>query len=69
MQYLLTKEEYDEMIPKNEHIKIRNSLLDTIEKANDKILEMTHFKCDKSKCSMCPIGLYGSNTCISIDKF
>lgn len=29
MQYLLTQEEYDKMITKEQHIKIRNNLLGT----------------------------------------
>lgn len=70
MQYLLTQEEYDKMITKEQHIKIRNNLLDGLAKANKRILEITGFTCNPVNCSIYPIGLQsGCGTCLSLDKF
>lgn len=68
MQYILSKEEYDSLIPKQEYIDIRNHLIDDIERLNKKVLELCGPKCTLTStndffCDNCPIGMFGTKTC------
>ena len=72
MKYLLTQEEMDNLIPLQKHQEIRNSLLDTIDRANEFIMKKMDYYCTAPKpgepvlyyCDNCPIGILGSNSCI-----
>lgn len=64
MQYILTEEEYNNLIPKNEV----DELIKKLDKANKRILEMTTSgKClleAGSYCDYCPINVLKLDTCI-----
>lgn len=70
MQYILTEEEYKSLVPKMELDKLRELFLDSVEKLNKKVLELSNFQCTVeyprlcSYCDNCPIGGFGTNTCI-----
>ena len=67
MQYLLTKEEYDNLVPKAKYYDER----DKVEELNAKVLELSEFVCIKEKprlcayCDKCPI----VDTCTEIKQF
>lgn len=73
MQYILSEEEYKQMMPLSEHQKIRNSLLDSIEKLEKEnaILKVELIKgrpCyDRGNtdayCDGCPLGFEHLKLC------
>ncbi|MBO7211854.1 MAG: hypothetical protein J6V44_12725 [Methanobrevibacter sp.] len=70
MQYILTEEEYKNLVPKMELDKLRELFLDSVEALNKKVLELSNFQCAVeyprlcSYCDNCPIGGFGTNTCM-----
>ena len=70
MQYILNKEEYENLVPK-EHL---YALLDEINVLNEKILEFSGRPCARDNtifgyCDDCPIGKLGTNTCSKIQDY
>lgn len=67
MQYILTKEEYDNLVPKEKYYAER----DKVEKLNIQVLELSEFVCIKEKprlcvyCDSCPI----VDTCTNSKEF
>ncbi len=67
MQYLLTKEEYENLVPKERY----NTEKDKVEKLNKQVLELSGRSCvqetqgDFGYCDFCPITL----TCTKIKRF
>ena len=57
MQYILTKEEYNDLVPRSKY----NEEKDKVEKLNTRILELSKFVCIKEEpqlcvyCDNCPI--------------
>lgn len=57
MQYILTKEEYNNLVPKEKYY----AEMDKVEELNKKVLELSKFTCIKEKpqlciyCDSCPI--------------
>ena len=62
MQYVLTKEEYDNLVSKEKYYK----MLDLVVLLNEKVLEVAKFRCIHDKgcgyCDDCPISGIGSCT-------
>lgn len=69
MQYILTEEEYENLVPKNKYY----SMIDNIEKLNSKVLQLAkNGKCDKEMgfyCDDCPISAFGTDTCFKIREY
>lgn len=73
MQYLLTPEEYNKLIPKEEWVKA----YEKIEVLNVKIIELTKYKCRAEQsnkfniyyCDQCPIGRSGTDTCCKHQQY
>ena len=67
MQYLLTEEEYKNLVPKVKY----NEVLDKIDLLNKQVLELSNFACVKETqgcfgyCDFCPI----TRTCTEIKQF
>ena len=75
MQYILTENEYKNLVPKKELNDLRELFLDSIEVLNKKVLELSNFKCAIeyprvcSYCDNCPISRLGTNTCMRTQEF
>ena len=75
MQYVLTEEEYKNLVPKKELNDLRELFLDSVEALNKKVLELSNFKCVVeyprlcSYCDNCPIGSFGTNTCMRNQEY
>lgn len=73
MQYILTLEEYDNLVPKSELTKAREK----IDILNDKVLELSGFSCiyeNKSVfsyCDKCPLNSFrdGTGTCNKVKSY
>lgn len=70
MQYILTEEEYKNLIQKEKY----HELLDKIETLNNKVLELTrNGKCMKENggyCDFCPLsGFEGTGTCMKVKEY
>lgn len=69
MQYILTEQEYKELIPTKELVKTRNILLEGLERANDTILKLSNKHCEQTDggsgyCDECPLNtITGTGTC------
>ena len=67
MQYILTKEEYNDLVPKTKY----HDALGKIEKLNKQVLYLSKCKCVKETqgvfgyCDYCPI----TDTCFEIKRF
>jgi hypothetical protein len=67
MQYILTKEEYNDLVPKTKY----HDALGKIEKLNKQVLELSKYNCVKltqgnfGYCDFCPI----TATCFEIKRF
>lgn len=67
MQYLLTKEEYNNLVPRSKY----NEERDKVEKLNRQVLELSEFTCIKERrfpwsyCDSCPI----VDTCTQSKEF
>ena len=75
MQYILTEDEYKNLVPKKELNELRELFLDSIDVLNKKVLELSNFKCVIeyprlcSYCDNCPISRLGTNTCMRNQEF
>lgn len=75
MQYILTEEEYKNLVPKSELEQLRKLFLYNVETLNKKVLELSNFKCAVeyphicSYCDNCPISGFGTNTCIKSKSY
>ena len=75
MQYILTEDEYKNLVPKKELNELRELFLDSIDVLNKKVLELSNFKCAIeyprlcSYCDNCPISRLGTNTCTRKQEF
>lgn len=73
MEYILTQEEYDNLVPKSE----LNKAKEKIDILNDKVLKLSGFSCiyDKksvfSYCDLCPLNRLrdGTGTCNKVKSF
>ena len=69
MQYILTEEEYKELVPKEKLY----DLLDEIQKLNEHVLELSNRICEYKDgcgyCDGCPIGKDGTNTCLKVGEY
>ena len=73
MQYILTLEEYDNLVPKSE----LNKAKEKIDILNDKVLELSGFSCiyeNKSVfsyCDKCPLNSFrdGTGTCNKVKSY
>lgn len=73
MQYILTLEEYDNLVPKSE----LNKAKEKIDILNEKVLELSGFSCiyeNKSVfsyCDNCPLNSfrYGTGTCNKVKSY
>lgn len=70
MQYILSEEEYKDLVPKKEY----NELMDKVEELNAKVLELAcGGKCMKDHggyCDSCPLaGLSGTGTCFKVREY
>lgn len=72
MMYILTKEELDNLVPKEKY----NKLFDEIDKLNELVLKYSKFKCIHNRlndewgewyCDKCPLADTG--TCFKIKEF
>lgn len=66
MQYILTENEFKEYMKVSEYIKIRNSLLNDIDKLKTELMkgkECIHDSKFISYCDSCPLGYLNTNTC------
>lgn len=67
MQYILTKEEYNDLVPRSKY----NEERDKVEKLNIQVLELSEFVCIKEEprlcvyCDSCPI----VETCTKYKEF
>ena len=67
MQYLLTKEEYNNLVPKERYY----AEMDKVAELNKKVLELSKFTCVKETqgcfgyCDFCPI----TKTCTEIKRY
>ncbi len=67
MQYILTQEEYNNLVPKEKYY----AEMDRVEKLNIRVLELSEFVCIKEKprlcvyCDTCPI----VDTCTKSKEF
>ena len=62
MQYLLTIEEFCNLVQKKKYIEAKVK----IEQLNEKVLELSNYSCHQGRglvCDQCPIGEFGTNTC------
>lgn len=63
MQYLLTDDEYRELVPK---FRYKESLI-KIDVLNEKLLEAKGYSCHQNQgfgyCDNCPIGAFGTISC------
>lgn len=78
MQYLLTQEEYDSLISREKAQEIRNGLLDAIETLNAKVMVISDSVCTQNYtssrsvsfyCDNCPIGAFGTKTCMKKQQY
>lgn len=75
MQYILTEDEYKNLVPKKELNELRELFLDSIDMLNKKVLELSNFKCAIeyprlcTYCDNCPISRLGTNTCMRKQEF
>lgn len=73
MQYILTEEEYNALIP----ISRMEVLVNDIELLNDKVMELTEHPCGSDAdyrsesfyCDDCPIGKFGTGTCTKRQQY
>lgn len=73
MQYLLTEQEYNKLVPRES----RDLLITKIEKLNDKIMELSGHPCGSGKinrsvsyyCDDCPIGALNLGTCVKPQNY
>lgn len=73
MQYILTLEEYDNLVPKSE----LNKAKEKIDILNQKVLELSGFSCiyeNKSifsYCDLCPLNSFrnGTGTCNKVKSY
>lgn len=73
MQYLLTEQEYQSMVPISE----KESLIDMVAVLNREVLALNGFECIHSRkedpssfyCIDCPISELGLNTCMRSQRF
>lgn len=73
MQYILTEEEYNALIP----ISRMEALVNDIELLNDKVMELTEHPCGSDSdyrginfyCDDCPIGKFGTGTCTKRQQY
>lgn len=68
MQYILTEEEYKELVPKERLY----GLLDDIGKLNGTVLELSDHICEYEVggyCDDCPVGKNGTNTCLKVGNY
>ena len=69
MMYILTKEELDNLVPKEKY----NKLIDKIDKLNELVLKHSKFKCIHSRpdgewyCDNCPLA--DTDTCSKTKDF
>ena len=65
MQYLLSKEEYENLMPREKYFEA----LDKINKLNEKVLKLSNFTCRTERgigyCDLCPI----TGTCNKPKRF
>lgn len=62
MQYLLTKEEFHNLVLKSKY----EESVNRVEKLNEKVLELSNYSCHQGRgfvCDQCPISAFGTNTC------
>lgn len=73
MQYILTEDEYRNLVP----IERLNHLIDVVESLNEKIVELSDHPCGSGAdyrsvtfyCDDCPIGAMGTNTCTKSQQY
>ena len=70
MQYILTEEEYKNLIKRQEYW----GALDMIEKLNKEVLKLNGVPCVRGDrpigyCDNCPIGSFGLNTCTKTKRY
>lgn len=69
MQYILTEQEYRDLVSTEELTKTRSILLEGLEKANNTILKLSNKRCEledggSGYCNECPLStLVGTGTC------
>lgn len=62
MQYLLTEDEFYNLVLKKKYMEAKEK----IEQLNEKVLELSNYSCHQGRgfvCDQCPIGAFGTNTC------
>ena len=67
MQYLLTTEEFCNLVPKKKYMEAKVK----IEQLNEKVLKLSNYSCHQGKglvCDNCPIGAFGTGTCTKTFK-
>lgn len=67
MQYLLTEEEFHNLVLKSKY----KESVNRVEKLNEKVLELSNYSCHQGRgfvCDQCPIGAFGTGTCTKIFK-
>lgn len=72
MQYILSEEEYKNLVPKEKYY----DLMDRVEKLNKKVLELEYGEptcptedSNSYYCDMCPISDFGTGTCLKVKKY
>ncbi len=69
MKYILTEEEYKNLVNKEQLY----DLIDKIEILNKKVLELSNSKiyCDREEyyCDKCPISAFGTGTCFKKKRY
>ena len=71
MQYILTEEEYQRLVP----IDRFHSKIDIIQRTNEEILKLANYQCRSEMatplsfvCDNCPIGRSGTDSCHEIGQ-
>lgn len=69
MQYILSEEEYNDLVPKEKYY----YMMDKVGELNKKVLELQcDSKCKKEHggyCDFCPISVFGTDTCMDIQSY
>lgn len=73
MQYILTEQEYRDLIPISKVIKLKEE----VQLLNDKVMELSEHPCGSNTdnrsvtfyCDDCPIGALGTGTCTKSQQY
>ena len=71
MQYILTQEEYDNLVPKRDLDRAKEK----IEILNEEVIKLSGFVCiyenkfPHTYCDLCPLSSFGTGTCNKVKSY